>query len=234
MDDFVKRIDVSKLIKATNEAVEEHKKLLSKIDSKEGNPTEEYVSVAIIGSAGRNDEIQMVTKERYEAMILEAENIIVEQWGLDWNHVHLFSGGAANADHVAVDLYLKHKPTSEIKLTLELPCKFHHGQYFSIEGDRNWKTNPGGISNFYHRRFSKKIGNDEDYSLSQIQTAFDTGAVLHFSKGFFDRNCKVAKSEKMIAYTFNKTAPKTGGTGHTWNHSKLPSKDKKHVCILDL
>lgn len=108
-------------------------------------------------------------------------------------------------------------------LNLELPCSWDSskGQY--------QECRTGKVSNFWHFKFKQSTGVP---SLRELNTAINQGAQVTFSNGFFDRNAKVAQSERMISYTYNKTEPKSGGTGHTWKISK--SKVKMHFCIQDL
>jgi hypothetical protein len=189
-----------------------------------------FTTIAIIGTSGRNDEMKQINKDLYWKMVHEAERIIVEEWKLDLNAVHLISGGAALADQVSVDLFITKAQDFNIKLTLELPCAWKHGQMLDT-GVRNWKTNPGGTCNYYHQLFSKAIGYN---SLNQIDIAKNLGAELNCNHGFWDSMSTIAKAERIIAFTFNETPPKSGGTGETWRISKAPLKYKKHVCISNL
>ncbi len=65
---------------------------------------DDLISIAIIGSAGRGEDSKKICPKIWEKMNKEAERIIIEDWKLDWNNVHLVSGGAAFADHVGIKL----------------------------------------------------------------------------------------------------------------------------------
>lgn len=65
-----------------------------------------YSTVAIVGSAGRGDDGNKLTKDLFDKMSATAEEIIVSAFWLNPADVVLVSGGAAFADHVAVRLFL--------------------------------------------------------------------------------------------------------------------------------
>lgn len=131
-------------------------------------------------------------------------------------------------DHVAVDLFLKYKEQGT-KLMLEMPCEWDKMQ-FKDNKSKDWKKNSGRVSNHYHSIFGKATSKD---SLKEIQQALDNGANTILSKGFFDKNCKITRASRVIAFTFSETEPSSGGTGFTWNKFK-DSTIKKHVCISAL
>jgi hypothetical protein len=195
------------------------------------------VTIAIIGSAGRKDDYKLMSKVTFDKMISSVENIITNEWKLNLSKskIILRSGGAAFADHVAVAIYRKYKNEDEdcpLQLELELPCKWDHDkQRYYDTGERDFKKNPGGTSNYYHERFSKACGIP---SLYELQDAIDKGAKTLESKGFFDRNNKVSKSDRMIAFTIGDNEPKDGGTAYTWDHASIKKEYKKHVSILKL
>lgn len=160
-------------------------------------------TVGIIGTAGRRSDASKLSEASFEKMCDIASSIIGDR------KVHLISGGAPWADHVAVCLYLYSKLKHD--LTIEFPCDFIDGKY--VEGQIYDGYDTGKTSNHYHREFYKKTSID---SISELQQAIEQGAVQHSSKGFFDRNNKVAKADIMIAFTFgNGPKLKDGGTAHT-------------------
>jgi hypothetical protein len=185
-------------------------------------------TVAIIGSAGRKDDSKKMNKENYQKMIAEAERIITEDWNIQWDNLEIISGGAAFSDHVAVDIFLKYSEKG-LNLTLEMPCEWGKTRYIDNK-PKDWKKNPGNISNYYHSVFGKATGKKP---LDEIQQAIEKGAKITISKGFFDRNCSIAHSEYVIAFTFSESEPSSGGTGFTWSKFK-DSTIKKHVCISSL
>ena len=139
--------------------------------------------------------------------------------------VTLISGGAALSDHVAIDLFLKGLVKN---LILHLPCKWDEKRCCHYDnGDDDWKTNPGKLSNSLHEQFSKQL---QKNSLNEIQLAIDKGATVIIGKGYFDRNLKIAKeSQGLIAFTFD--TEMTPGTKHTWDHCKIDSQVKCHHLI---
>ncbi|SNW61930.1 Hypothetical protein ORPV_26 [Orpheovirus IHUMI-LCC2] len=114
----------------------------------------EEVTIAIIGTAGRKEDGQKMSAELYEKMIYAVKYIIIHHFKMDMGKVTLISGGAAWADHIAVNLY----NNGYVKdLVLHLPCEWNEGKYLDT-GSRDWRVNPGKTSNYYHEQFSKKIG----------------------------------------------------------------------------
>ena len=63
-------------------------------------------TVAIIGSAGRNEDGAKMNATVFDAMTAAALRTITDHWHLSPQNVRLVSGGAAWADHVAVRLFL--------------------------------------------------------------------------------------------------------------------------------
>jgi hypothetical protein len=181
------------------------------------------ITIAIVGSAGRNEDALKISAMLFDSMILKAESIVTKQWDLSWDKVKLVSGGAAFADHVAVALFLKYPET---QLLLALPAPWKDGRYSDRTAPlQDYST--GERSNGLHRRFSRFIGRN---SLSDLQEAMDRGAEVLTYNDFFARNRQVAKAERMIAFTFGEgPTPKEGGTKYTWD--RCTSKDKIHVTL---
>lgn len=163
--------------------------------------------IAIIGTAGRVADGRKLTSEIYKQMLSIADNLVQES-----NPSIVISGGAAWSDHLAVSLFLNGRLS---KLRLYLPCKFDKdNKQFEDDGSVDYKTNPGGTSNYYHKLFSEKIGKG---SLDEIALAIDTGADVIVGNGMFDRNARLAKeATHIIAFTYgNKEVLKDGGTAYT-------------------
>ena len=165
--------------------------------------------VAVIGSAGRKDDEAKFTKEVY----IEAFGMLAA-FISDMNKVNpvakieLISGGAAYADHLAVQFFLtQFFPCS---LTLYLPTQFANGE-FEDDGTVDFRTNPGGTMNFYHRKFSKNLNLN---SRNEIDMAIKQGAKVVAGGGLHGRNNKVAEeADVVIAFTFGNGAEiKDGGT----------------------
>jgi hypothetical protein len=171
--------------------------------------TSNEISVAVIGTAGRGDDNKELYPEKFAAMrekTIEALNILRSK-GYTINR--LVSGGAAWADHLAVDLYLHSQVPA---LTLHLPAPFKNGQFHDT-GVFDWKTNPGGTVNHYHRLFSARLEKD---TFAEIGQAIAKGATVVITPGLFERNALVAKADAVIALTFGRGKElKDGGTAHT-------------------
>jgi len=170
---------------------------------------DEPLSIAIIGTAGRGTDAARLTKEVYAQMQNLAYQTVMEI--SQGKSVHLVSGGAAYADHLAVDLYITGKCDS---LALHLPCAWDlEGFQFIDTGVFDWKTNPGGTSNHFHRAFSAKTNKS---SLLDIARAIAKGAKVVVGSGFHDRNTAVSKATAVIAFTYG-VGPllKDGGTADT-------------------
>lgn len=164
-------------------------------------------AIAIIGTAGRD----------------KGRTYDIDLWCKMWDDAlkrfdkdkeyRLVSGGAAWADHLAVELYL-YDP-NQFSLTLCLPAPLEDsfvGEYGSA----------GAAANYYHKLFTNATGID---SLRQIRQARDFGANVFFEKeqpgmgAFFARNIKVAKkATACLAYTWGEgKEPTDGGTKYTWD-----------------
>lgn len=195
-------------------------------------------TIAMIGSAGRQEDARYVTLDLYRSMYREARNAVRE-----WQAVRAVSGGAAFADHLAVSAFLY----GEVKeLLLFLPAPFRNGRY--VEGTRD--RDPGATSNSLHRRFKEITGID---GLAEIAQAERLGAVLRVIPGFQNRNLEVASAATcMIAFTFGRATfrnivpeqtefndPKAAGlkiskgTAHTWGEA-WKCTAKTHVNLNEL
>lgn len=161
--------------------------------------------VAIIGSAGRNEDAKKMSKELFEAMVTKADRMITSVFKLDKSKVILVSGGSAFADHVAIRLFLNGQFGG---LELYLPCDFKTDSFTE-------SSKEGVYLNKLHTSFSKVVGINSLMDVAKVKTL---GARLTVSKGFHARNTEVAKSPFLIAFTFSPgKVPKTGsGTSDTW------------------
>lgn len=140
--------------------------------------------MAVIGTAGRKLDADRLTNYHWTAMQSAAEKVVELE-----SVTHLVSGGAAWADHVAVELH------SKLGLPLSLYLPAH--------------TKDLEIAAYYHRKFSKKVGND---------TWSEVLRLPYVKKGGFkDRNTLVAtEADVFLAMTFgNKRAVADGGTKDT-------------------
>ena len=169
------------------------------------------ITIGIVGTAGRKDDEFELSAEKFNQMKTEAKKIIENEQKKGFNIV-LTSGGAAYADHIAVQLALEDK---NLKLKLHTPCEFNTStkRYYDT-GEFGSAKNPGGIANALHDKFSRKCGFN---SKEQIATAITQGAQISISSGFWNRNTEIAKdAEILIALTFGEGAQiKPGGTEDT-------------------
>jgi len=164
-------------------------------------------------------------------MVKKARGVITELWKLKWNNVQLVSGGAAWADHVAVSLFLMYQP--KVELQLYLPCEWDgEARTFVDDGTRNWRTNPGGTANSYHRRFSDRMGKE---TLHGIDSAFNLGATKQVIPGFKARNAGPASSDYLLAFTWGEgDVPKDGGTKDTWDKAHQFEGTRLHIPLISL
>lgn len=177
-------------------------------------------TLSIIGTSGRTHK-HPLTASLYEKMVNKAEEFLETITG----QIELVSGGAAWSDHVAVTLFLKR---SDVRLTIHSPCEFDvvKGTY-KDSGVVNFRTNPGGTSNYYYRTFSEVMGREMRVELVE---AIRKGATVTTSKkGFHARNSDVAKSDVLLAFTWESNGPETGGTYDTWKKAK----GEKHYVDLN-
>lgn len=194
-------------------------------------------TLGIIGTAGRKgkdfDDFAHLTAEMFRQMC----NIAIDLC-LELRIDGLVSGGAAWADHVAVDLSLN-MVVDPGQTTLMLP-EVYVGRKYKDSG----YGSTGGTANYYHRRFSQKMGYD---TLAQIGQCH---AVLEYKSGanFFSRNTDIAKScDYLLAFTFGRgpyltpvahdatvsaadAGLKDGGTADTWKKALCP---KWHVNLRE-
>ena len=186
------------------------------------------ITISIIGSAGRKGLLYKFKRDIYDKMMKECKEIVDEVRQVnETEDITLVSGGAAFADHLAVDLYLEGYVN---KLVLHLPCDwdYENKQYVST-GEQDWRTNPGGTSNYCHNQFSARFDKN---SLEEIHRAIEKGAVINSkNKGFHNRNNLVAKSDYILAFSTGNNEPDTSGTKYTWNKCK---GEKIFVCLNDL
>lgn len=182
------------------------------------------VDIAIIGTAGRDRAraVQM-DRELYFAMYADAASRI--EAIAQKLPIRLISGGAAWADHLSVNLYLKGLATL---LVLHFPARFLP----DVPGyeEQGGRYDAGRTSNYYHGLFTRAIAHD---SLGDIRDALAKGAESHSGGGFHARNRQVAaEAEWLLAYTWGSgSEPADGGTLHTWRASRIPDCRRTHVPL---
>lgn len=184
------------------------------------------VHIGVIGSAGRQADASLLSAAAFRWMLDDFEQAVRQELQLDWAQVSLASGGAAFADHVAVVKALEH----QVPLRLYLPCAWDSAATaFADTGVRDWRSNPGGTSNHYHRQFASKCGVP---SLAQLGNALALPqTTVEVEKGFFERNSGLAVSvDVLVAYGFGEgVEPSTGGTLRTWRACTAPHKRKRTI-----
>lgn len=206
--------------------------------------------LGIIGTAGRRDDRARLSRDHYERMVSAALKLIeYMQW--DPQNLTLVSGGAAWADHVAVDLVLR-KIVPARNLKLYLPCDIQYDQFVTTTPENQNTVN---TLTYYHQEFSKVIGRN---SIVEVYDTYKQGALVNFDdRGFKSRNTSVSLAVgtqgHLLAFTFGSSESqqpdwtvrlfdpssdartsglKPGGTADTWN--KTPSVKKYHCRIGDL
>ena len=172
------------------------------------------MQIGVIGIA-KSDELTALLYQKMYAQLLSYLN--------NFQDVTLISGGAAWSDHLAVFAYLQNYV---IALELHLPCVYDlERKCFHDNGSTDWRVNPGGLANSYHKTFSMIIYGNESETLNQIWLAINKGAMVIYYDGFHARNLVIGnRSKLLIAFTLEEGAPTRGGTGHTWkncNNNKI-------------
>lgn len=198
--------------------------------------------ISIVGSAGRREDGPAMSKRLYTNCFKHLRDELLKD--IPIQDRKLISGGAAWMDHLAVSLYLSDLAAS---LTLCLPATFcitgeetwgnkHQLPCYDDTGEVDWRHNPGGTTNYYHKLFSKHMGSN---TLEGIAAALAKGAEkrdhYQFLGGspFHARNMDVGATDLLIAFTWGEgSVPKDGGTKHTWDHSN--AERKIHVPLASM
>lgn len=194
-------------------------------------------TIAIVGSAGRQDDVAKMNDATFGIMCASARNII-QSLLVPHEQYAVVSGGAAWVDHIAVYLYNKGYAR---RLTLHLPCKLSCDYLMFVNNPKSANLDIEGKTvytiNHYHTLFSDITFCDTWESRRQICTALETGAEFTVSEGFFARNTLVARdADYIIAFTYgNQAKLKNGGTADTMRKflmKKEPS-NSYHVDLYD-
>jgi len=176
-------------------------------------------TIAIIGTAGRGSDADRLDARVY-GLIREAVRTEVRKLPRPWC---LVSGGAAYADHVAVDFFTEDTADS---LTLHLPAPFVIGG-LGESSHFDERTESGRTANYYHRLFSGKLqaSGALPSSFDDLAHVMEWGASVFVHDGFHARNLFVGRVDVLIAATFGRgSVPKDGGTKHCWDNSPAPKK----------
>jgi hypothetical protein len=178
------------------------------------------VNVGIIGTAGRREDAARINREFYLLMKQAVRNILRELP----REITLVSGGAAVADHIAVQLFIE---CADYRLDLHLPAPFVDGKYQECRQ----QADPGRTANYWHRIFASSC---HVQSLSEIAIVLSSGANATVSSGFSARNAKVAaQADLLIALTFGQqNVVKKGGTAKTvQSFLNLGKTSARHVDL---
>lgn len=169
------------------------------------------MKIGIIGTAGRQGYIHSLDAAKFYEMKQFCRGFICGIWnGISQSDsIRLVSGGAAWADHLAVELY---NDGFVPDLTLYLPTEFlaESSMFYS-------ETKEGNTMNFYHRQFSVKCFDSPTHSLEAIGQAIARGARVEYERGFFARNkCIAQDSNVILAFSFGEGPTIiSGGTSDT-------------------
>lgn len=197
--------------------------------------------LAIIGTAGRGSDQNLLTAAHQQRMLKAAVRLI-HHLQYDPKDVLLFSGGAAWSDHIAVSLVILGIVPAK-NLTLFLPTELSYYGFHGDDKEHRGSENTANTANYYHKQYKRVTGYDSLEELRQVEKDGATFEVIH--GGFFARNSKVAQqvspegnllaytsggqgnSQKewtIRAYTADLSAAdaglKDGGTADTWNKAK--------------
>lgn len=167
------------------------------------------MKLAIVGTAGRAKS-NPITPDLFQAMIEKAIVVIEDLVDRGMIVDCLVSGGAAGADHVAVNLFRNGYVRN---LELHLPSAF-------VGADSIYcNSSTGNTANYLHRKFSRGFPNQsERYTLTQLgQAIISPGCITTISDSFWTRNTKIAGSaDALLAMTFGEGAlVLPGGTWDT-------------------
>jgi hypothetical protein len=163
------------------------------------------ITIGVIGTAGRREDRDRLNLSKYQQMKASVLGLIAPYTS---QPITFVSGGAAVADHIAVQLFLALPST---RLRLHLPAEFdmERQKYVEVPG----KTlASGNVANYYHRQFWKRC---QQPSLAELHAAIHKGAEVTVTPNDFKgRNTKVANdADIMIALTFGDGPElKDGGT----------------------
>lgn len=162
------------------------------------------IKIGIIGTAGRKEDAEKLNLQKFQQMKAAVLSIIAPHTS---KPITFVSGGAAVADHIAVQLFLALPNT---KLRLHLPAEYDVAQHKYVEEPGKMFA-PGNIANYYHKQFWKRC---QQASQDELCRAISRGAQVTATPGFKQRNTRVAsEADLMIALTFGEKAMlKDGGT----------------------
>lgn len=191
-----------------------------------------FVTVAVIGTAGRGVDAGRLTPALFDRMYAESVRVVRKLVG-DAPFCAV-SGAAAWADHLAIMLY-ERGVAGALRLCLPAnlgPEGFHDNGY---RGKDSWFRNPGARANELHRAFEKATGIASIAAINALKGKPNVSIdVIH---GFHQRNIPVSGSRHCVAFTFGQGALlNDGGTADTVRRFLIRNGGGKsvHVCLPDL
>jgi hypothetical protein len=165
---------------------------------------------------------------------------LVQERAFGWDEVTVVSGGAAWSDHIALTVWEE----SGCHLELHFAAPWDADNKCYAEREKNSKYCPGRTGNYYHERFSRRMAQQGDEqnlwselnSLEHLHYATQhPDCTIVVTKGFKNRNTKVAKVDRVIAFTFGRgEIPKDGGTKDTWDKAVRNGAICKHFSLTEV
>ena len=197
-------------------------------------------TIGIIGTAGRGSDGNILTKAHFERMT-NAALILMNHLNINPETARIVSGGAAWADHVAVNL-CKIEACNYNNLVLYTPLPISMSLFIpsneGIFGDNGQpvRLDPNAAktadtANYYHQKFSQALTCD---TIGDIAYAGASGAMIIPGNGnFFARNTALAKDVTaygglLLAYTFGSD----GSTQADWSGNPYPDHETSLTAPL--
>ena len=187
------------------------------------------MKAVIIGTAGRSHRESLSIKV-WSNMVAKAKEMIPKgAMGV--------SGGAAWADHVAVELYIQGHLS---QLQLHLPAPLDNISCCFMGGSMGGPKSAGAAANYYHGMFSNILGRNTIQDIVEASESIGCGYTYqHHDMGLramFVRNAVVAKEvsegDMVLAYTWDRGELSDSGTKNTWDQIKITNKH--HVSMFDM
>lgn len=169
------------------------------------------MQVAVIGTAGR-DKHKPYSLDLWLGMLEDA----YKRFPHDKEYT-LVSGGAAWADHLAVQLFLTLPNVTGLKLYLPSAFSKETRRFIGPQGSC------ASAANYYHEKFRGITGIESMREISHVHRMegvhIACEPVAPGLGGFFARNKKVAlAADAVLAYTWGiGKEPADGGTKNTWD-----------------
>lgn len=179
----------------------------------------------IIGTAGRTNRELLTPKVWSNMVAIAKEKVPKNSTGV--------SGGAAWADHLAVELYIIGHLS---QLQLHLPAPLDNCRNYFVGGTKS----AASASNYYHELFSNVIGRNTILDIVEATQTIGCGYTYQDPdigfKALFIRNKLVANEVKendmVLAFTWGIDTVEDSGTKNTWDQIMI--KNKVHISMHDM